>query len=221
MSNPMFHGFKRTLGKLAGASVSKMGDIIIFTTVASWMASSAAQIYGIAVNKNYTHDQKKYMINQEVFDAITNIGLYFSITKSLTLLSSQMVKTAKLAPKSIVEFMRRNGIIENRGKFNFDVTQARNFDKEGMKNTYNAFKCFADAGAATIGGIISSNIITPIIRNNIAAYRQNKYKARNGIGSQNPINKSPITEDKPTAKVQTPIYPRTTFNDFRTRVMSI
>ena len=73
MSNPMFHGFKRTLGKLAGASVSKMGDIIIFTTVASWMASSAAQIYGIAVNKNYTHDQKKYMINQEVFDAITNI----------------------------------------------------------------------------------------------------------------------------------------------------
>ncbi len=211
---------KKTLGRLAGASITKMGDVIIFTTVAGWLASSAAQIYGISVNKNYKHEQKKYMINQEVFDAITNICLYFSITKSLTMLSSLMVKTAKLAPKSIVDFMRRTNIIDNRGKLGFDITQARDFNKEGLRGKYNAFKCFADASAATIGGIVSSNIITPIVRNQVAAHRQNKYKAKLEKLSNNTefttLDNFPKAVNNPQQAL-----PRHTFNDFKSRVLSI
>lgn len=214
----LLNGFKRTLGRLAGASTTKMGDIIIFTSVAGWMASSAAQVYGIATNKNYTHEQKKYMITQEVWDAITNIGLYFGITKSMTWITSQMVKSAKLAPKSIIDFMRRTGIAQNRGVFGFDITQARGFEQAGLRSTYNAFKCFADASAATIGGVISSNIITPVIRNQIAAYRQNKYKARN-MANMNNVEQP----QQPTAP-KTPVntYPqRTSFDAYKSRVLSV
>lgn len=214
----LLNGFKRTLGRLAGASTTKMGDIIIFTSVAGWMASSAAQVYGIATNKNYTHEQKKYMITQEVWDAITNIGLYFGITKSMTWITSQMVKSAKLAPKSIIDFMRRTGIAQNRGVFGFDITQARGFEQAGLRSTYNAFKCFADASAATIGGVISSNIITPVVRNQIAAYRQNKYKARN-MANMNNVEQP----QQPTAP-KTPVntYPqRTSFDAYKSRVLSV
>ena len=214
----LLNGFKRTLGRLAGASTTKMGDIIIFTSVAGWMASSAAQVYGIATNKNYTHEQKKYMITQEVWDAITNIGLYFGITKSMTWITSQMVKSAKLAPKSIIDFMRRTGIAQNRGVFGFDITQARGFEQAGLRSTYNAFKCFADASAATIGGVISSNIITPVVRNQVAAYRQNKYKARN-MANMNNVEQP----QQPTAP-KTPVntYPqRTSFDAYKARVLSV
>ena len=215
MNMAMFNGLKHNLGRLAGASTTKMGDIIIFTTVAGWIASSAAQIFGIATNKNYTSDQKKYMINQEIFDAATNIGLYFGITKSLKGLSSLMVRSAKLAPKSIVDFMRRNGISGNRGRIDFDITQARGFDEAGLKGTYDAFKCFADASAATIGGIISSNIITPIVRNGIASYRQNKNKP-----ATTEPNAPQVIIPKPPV-LNPVVTPRHTFDDYRTRVMSI
>ena len=205
---PMLPLLKHQLGKLAGASSSKMGDILILTSIAGWFASSAAQIFGIAVNKNYTHDQKKFMITQEATDALTNIVLYFGVTKSLTALTSHMVKTGKLAPKSIVQFMRDNKLLPFRGQFGFDITKATGFEQAGLRGAYNGFKCFAEAAAATIGGVISSNIITPVVRNSYASYRQNKYKE----------------------KFSTPIYgyqngtfkpQRHTFEDYRNRVLSI
>ena len=192
---------KKCLSSIAHASTSKMGDIIIFTSVAGWMASSAAQIFGISRNKNYTNEQKKYMINQETFDALTNIGLYFGITKSCTLLSSKLVSSTKIAPRSVLSFMNKKGLLKNRGNFDFDITKNIDFQhSKGLKSKYDAFKCFADATAATIGGIISSNIVTPLVRNSIAAHRQNKYK--NNIGE---INKSGV-ENKNNIAPQKNIY---------------
>lgn len=215
MSMTMLHGFKRSLGRLAAISTTKMDNIIIFTSIAGWAASAAAQIFGIASNKNYSHEQKKYMINQELFDAGTNIMLYLGITKPLTFLASQMVKTAKLAPKSIIDFMRRTNIVKNRGKYGFDITQAKGFDAAGLRGKYNAFKCFAGATAATIGGVISSNIITPIVRNKIAAYRQNKYIERRDLYN------AQLNKTNNNTLIQRPLYttPRHSFDDYRARIM--
>lgn len=211
MSN-MWPLIKKQLGKLAGASSAKMGDIIILTSIAGWLASSAAQIIGIALNKDYSHEQKKFMITQESADALTNIALYFGVTKSLTALSSHMVKTGKLAPRSIADFLNRTGLNSRRGTYGFDVTKAPGFTQAGLRGIYDGFKCFTDATAATIGGIISSNILTPIVRNNIASYRQNQYKERmkmlNNPAGNNIPNKSYTTE-------------RHTFNDYRNRVLNI
>ena len=207
----IINGIKRSLSRLALTSNNQIKNIIVFGSVAGWMASSAAQIYGIATNKNYNKKQKKYMIKQEIFDAGTNIALYLSVTKSFSALSSYMVKTGKLAPKSIVEFMRRNGVMANRGKDGFDVTQVKDFDKEGLKGLYNSFKCFADTTATIIGGVVSSNIITPIVRNRFAARRQNNYD--DNMGSIDTAKKQ--TTQKPAINT-----PRHTFDDFRSRTMN-
>ena len=210
---------KPQLGKLAGASLVKMGDIIILTSIAGWFASSAAQVIGIALNKNYTREQKKFMIAQEVADCVTNIGLYFAVTKSLTSLTSHMVKTGKLAPKSIAEFLRTNNLVGRRGRFGFDVTQAAGFSEAGLTSAYNTFKGFTDAAAATVGGIISSNILTPIVRNYFASKRQNKYKAKMQM-TENPV--SPVANS--ASKAPNPVYQnyqRHTFNDFRRHAMRV
>lgn len=207
--------FKQQLTKLAGASVAKMDDIIIFTTVAGWIASSAAQIYGIATNKNYSREQKKYMINQEVFDAGTNIALYFGLTKSLTALSSKLVKTGKLAPRSIVDFMSKNKLLKYRGKFDFDLTKLKSFENSGLQGQFNAFKCFANVTAATIGGIISSNILTPIVRNHFAAHRQNKFKKQRFEMYKAQV---PVAKVEPTGQIITPHH---SFDDFRRQAMRI
>ncbi len=209
---------KRQLGQIAGASVVNMGNIIIFTSIAGWFASSAAQIIGIALNKNYTKDQKKFMITQEAADCITNIGLYVAATKPLTALASHMVKTGKLAPKSIAEFLRTTNYASQRGKFGFDVTQVPRFNAVGLGPVYNSFKGFTDAATATVGGIISSNILTPIVRNYIASHRQNKYKAKMQQMEANTPNIQVVTP------VQTPdysTYRRPTFDTFRNHSMRV
>lgn len=197
---------QKQLDKIAKASVDKMGDILILTSVAGWLASSAAQLFGIAINKDYSKEQKKFMLFQEGADALINIGSYFAVTKSLTKLSSHLVKTGKLAPKSIVELLEKNNLSSRRGDYNFDVTAVDGFKK--VRKSYNGLKCFADATAALVGGVISSNIITPILRNAYASKRQNSYIEKN----KKPNDVNTIT----------PLYPkRHTFNDFRTTVMSI
>lgn len=195
--------FQRQLDRIAKASTTNMGDVLIFTSVAGWIASSAAQIVGIGLNKNYTKEQKKFMLPQECADAFINIGSFFIVTKSLKSLSSKLVSSGKLAPKKIVEFLESKQLSHKRGDFDFDISQLKM--PKDIKSTYNGFKCFADSTAAVIGGVLSSNIITPILRNNYASHRQNTYLAKN-------------KKDEKPIVISTP---RHTFNDFRKTVLSI
>jgi len=194
---------QKQLDKIAKASAERMGDILIFTSVAGWIASSAAQIFGIATNKNYTKEQKKFMLSQEAADAMINIGSFFAITKSLTKLSSKLVSTAKIAPKQVVNFLKSKNLLSSRGKFDFNVTEVPGF--RNVRPIYNGFKCFADSAAAVTGGIISSNIVTPLLRNEYASHRQNDY-----------LSKTAKPEYKPAIST-----PRHTFDDFKTTSMHI
>jgi hypothetical protein len=177
--------------------------VLIFTSVAGWLASSAAQIIGIAANKSYTKEQKKFMLHQESADALINIGSFFVITKSFKAVSSKLVSTGKIAPKAVVDLLEKNGQHHRRGTFDFDVTSVDNFDK--VKNVYNGFKCFADSTAAVVGGVLSSNILTPILRNEYASHKQKQYIALQ--------NKTP--------KNTTINTPRHTFSDFTHGTLSV
>jgi len=199
--------FNKFLDGLAGASISNMGNLLVFTSVCAWIASSAAQIFGIATNKNYSNAQKKFMISQEMADAGVNIGTYLLFTQPLVLLSSKLVSTGKLAPKEIVSFMRKTNTISRRGDWTFDVTMNDNFSS--VKNTYDMFKGFTGSVAAVAGGIISSNVITPILRNKIASRRQNKYLV-NKPSVEMPAANPATNPTKPAIKT-----PRHTFEEFR------
>ena len=205
---------KKQLDNIARASADNMGDVLIFTSVAGWLASSAAQIIGIAVNDKYTKDQKKFMLPQEMADAAINIGSFLLFTTSLKALSSKLVSTGKLAPKKVVEFLKARGLEKQRGKFNFDVTLAEGFNE--VRQSYTGFKNFSDSAAAVIGGIISSNIVTPILRNEYASYKHNKYlkTKKQEFPTYLNTNTTSFTENKPENTQKTPLK-TTTFDVFR------
>ena len=54
----------------------------------------------------------------------------------------------------------------------FNISKLLTGDLEAIKPDYNKFKGGLDVIATTAGSILSCNIVTPIIRNNIAANRQ-------------------------------------------------
>jgi hypothetical protein len=153
---------------------------------------------------------------------LTNILLYLGITTPLIGLTSMMVRTGKLAPRSIVNFLNRAGAMSGRGKIGFDVTKVPGFNEvKGLSSAYNAFKCFADASAAVVGGIISSNIITPIVRNKIAAYRQNKFKQERNAKLMMTEVSNPVPRDTVAQRGTYISTPSHRFEDYKRHVLSI
>lgn len=195
--------FKNILDRLATVSCGNMGKILVATSIFGWLASSAAQILGILVNDKYTKKQKKFLVPQEMMDALTNIGAYLAITLPLRKGIGKCVSTGKIASSKILKFMNQKGLLEKRGKLDFNITQHPDFGN--IQSSYLKFNGFTDAAAAITGGVISSNIITPIIRNKYASRKQRLYQEM-----QN--------NEKPANTTYTKPY---RFDDFRSHVLSI
>ena len=187
---------QKGLDIIANQSTYNTANILIFLSAGAWLASSLAQVVGIYNNKNYTKEQKSFMIPQELADAAVNIGAFLLLTTSLKSLTTKMVETGKLTPKSIQKFLGEKGLLSERGKFDFNVTRVEGFQE--YRQTYNNFKTVAESTAAIVGGIISSNIVTPILRNKIAAKRKDRMieKLNN---KENPVQpKTPANTQRPT-----------------------
>lgn len=148
-----------------------IGSVLIWTTIAGWIASSAAQIIGIKRNSKYSNEQKKFMINQELGDATINILSYFILTMPLKMFSSKLVSTGKVIPTSMRNLIIRKGNGKKLGKVNFNIKDLPYFS--GIEKPYNSFNNFMSTSATVLGGTVASNIITPILRNRFAAHRQN------------------------------------------------
>jgi hypothetical protein len=212
--------FKKILNFIAEQSTFNTANVLIFTTSAGWLASSLAQIAGIYRNKNYSKQEKSFMIPQEFADACVNIGSFLLVTKSLKSITSKMVQTGKLAPKSIVNFLSSKGLEAERGKFDFNVTEVEGFHKH--RQTFNNFMTMAESTAAIVGGVLSSNIITPILRNKIASKRKDRVINMLPQDDTTMVIK-PTNVSIPTSKPTT-LYPPTqrhTFNDFKTTSMRV
>lgn len=207
---------KRFLDFVADKSSNDTAGILIMLTSAGWLASSLAQIAGIYFNKNYTKEQKSFMIPQELADAVVNIGSFLLITKSLKALTTKMVDTGKLIPNSIRRFLVKNGMGSEIGKFGFNITEVEGFNK--YNSIYNNFKMASESTAAILGGIFSSNILTPILRNKIAAKRKDMLLKHLG-GKTEDVKETglDITDSSGNngADVTTSYPCRHTFEDFR------
>jgi len=183
--------------------------MLIATTILGWVASSTAQVLGIIKNDKYSKEQKNFMINQEIGDAMINIGTFFIITTPIKKLASKMVSTGKLLPKSLQRILIKNNDGPNLGKLDFKVID-RPYLSQDMKKTYNSFHNFMSTSSAVLGGIISSNIVTPILRNKYAAKRQHKLQD---------IQK-PIDNQKPNINTINTKY-TSTFSQFKKHNLSI
>lgn len=147
-----------------------VGKMLIHTGVVGWILSSAAQVSAIVINDKLSKKDKMYMIPQEIADAAVNILSFYLITQSFKSIGSKLVNTGRWLPASVRTFLTNNKI-SNVGKKNFDVITQGNLPNDVMQKFTN-FRDGMDVICTTTGSILSCNIVTPIIRNEIAARRQ-------------------------------------------------
>ncbi len=131
---------KKIITNLAGDNAK----FLFLTAAIGWFLASAAQTFGIVVNKKIDKEDKNFLIPQEICDGLVNIGLYTVITAPL------IKQTEKLIDKGIISF------------------------KNIQKNTpeFDNLKNGARVVASLVGAVLSCNILTPIVRNKLSGIAQ-------------------------------------------------
>ena len=153
------------------------GKMLIHTGVVGWVISSAAQVFAIGINDKISNKQKAFLIPQEIADAAVNILSFYAITQSCKSLASALVRTGKIIPASVFKELKAKNLLDKRGKIDFNIFKDVDFTEETSKNL-KKFTNGIDFSAATLGAIVSCNIVTPLIRNHIAANRQQVMMAK-------------------------------------------
>ena len=176
------------------------GKMLIHTGVVGWILSSAAQVVAILINDKIPKKQKMYMIPQEIADAGVNILSFYLITQTFRGLTSKLVNTGRLLPKGVRNFLVKNNIADV-GKKSFDVLKNGKLTPE-LVESFTNFKNGMDVVATTVGSVLSCNIVTPIVRNEIAANRQKK-----SIEKMEKITNQPLTQH---SVVSVPYFSRPT-----------
>ena len=167
---------KTIIGDFIYTNLSKdLGTMLIVTGCVGWVLSSIAQIASIAMNDKIPSSQKKFLIPQEASDAAFNILGFLAITTSLKYVAGKLVSTGKVLPKKVVKFLEQNGFKDKIGSLDFNIPRdVPNF--ENVKDIYNKCSNFMTSSAAVVGSVVSTNLVTPIFRNNYAAKMQHHYK---------------------------------------------
>lgn len=151
--------------------------MLIWTGVAGWTLSSLAQIGAILFNPKISDEQKGFLVPQETADAVVNIGSFFLITQMSKRIVSKLFSTGKFAPEKVKQYLElnKNKYKDKIGKIDFDLDEVLKKDKLFPKDEYYSCKNFGTTVATVGAGIFSSNIVTPIIRNNMASQMQKDY----------------------------------------------
>ena len=170
------------------------GNMIIATGIAGILLSTFAQTLAISFNKKYSLSQKSFMIPQELTDGIASAIALFIISKPIRALGVKFASTGKVLTKEMKTYMEKNNLLKERGNINFDFSKSVNNIMEKIKsseeyiksptkdvflkehndilNQYEIIKDSTSAITTTAGSIISTALITPLIRNYTASYYQ-------------------------------------------------
>lgn len=170
-----FETFKNYMAKHYG---NNMGKMLIHTGVVGWALSAAAQVAAIVTNDKITPKEKMYLIPQELADAAVNIASFYLITQTCKSVVSKGLTRGKILRKSIRDHLELNKI-PNVGKKGFDVLRDGKLTPE-LEKDFNKFCNGVDFAATTAGSILSCNIVTPVIRNEIATHKQKKHMTKYG-----------------------------------------
>ena len=172
--NKMFQTFLEWMYKNFSKDASKM---LIFTGVAGWTLSSLAQVGAIIFNNKISNDKKGYLIPQELADAAVNIGSFFLVTLATKKTVAKLFSTGKFACKDVKAFLNKNKELYSKkiGKLDFDLDDVLKVTPEFPRDSYYTSKNFGTTLATIGAGVVSSNIITPIIRNSMATKMQKSY----------------------------------------------
>ncbi len=173
----MANFLQKILKVVADKFSTDASGMLIWTGVAGWGLSSLAQICGIAFNKKIPKEQKSFLIPQEIADAAVNVGTFFLITQSVKWSVSKLFQTGKFAPEAVRKYLQKNKDLyaDKIGKLDFSLDKVLKKNKDFPKDEYYACKNFYTTVATVGAGVLSSNIITPLIRNYSASKMQKTY----------------------------------------------
>lgn len=128
----------------------------LFATAAiGWILASAAQTFGILQSKELTKEDKKFLVPQEIADGAANIAMYAAVTTNLMKIAEKSCRPRLNGAAPFISLKDAAGNV-------LDYTSnAAVYAKMGRN---------LKTGAAILGGIISTCILTPIVRNAAAAF---------------------------------------------------
>ncbi len=147
--------FKRALSSLYEkfAKNDNTARLIIVASTGCMILASIANLIGISIDKKTSKEEKLYLLPQEAADGILNIGLYYFCSEAMRKAAVKAIDSGKILFKDVA-------------KNSPEFVKGR----EGVALV-----------ASIVGSIVSSNIITPIIRNAIGARAQSKLMKEKGI----------------------------------------
>ena len=172
------------------------GAMILMTSMLGIAMSSVAQTFAILLNDKYSISQKAFMAPQELTEGCITVLSMFLITKPIQKITKQYTKMGKILSKDLIQYAEKNHLLSERGKLNFDFGESiksiingiensdkfirsSEVDKAKMlaehKDAIHSFHSLEDSTSAittTAGSILSTALISPLLRNYSASYYQ-------------------------------------------------
>lgn len=205
------------------------GKMLLIVGSMGWVFSSIAQVTAIVINNKIPEEQKKFLIPQEISDAAVNITSFIIFTRSFTKFGEKFVKSGKIATSELREIYKQK-IIDGKSvnsliSKDFNISELHQITDKSHKDynekfseTYFKFADGVSFVSSVIGSIISCNIVTPILRNKIAAYFQKQAIAQENMKSNNMVQPA-----SPTTFLTQPAVPaqnRTSIEDYKSKIMN-
>lgn len=206
--------FNKIKEKAFGKFSKGLGSMLIATSAAGWALASTAQIFGILKNDKYSKEEKGFLVRQEIADASLNILTFCAITTGFKNLSRKLIDSGKIVTPKIENFCKKQDIDLSQPKTSLSkivnekidtvVKNIQTAKETGMgdlktlrheRNSLRAFKNRTlmpfESGAEVVGtlggGILASNVITPICRNKIAAASYKKQQNQQAYQTTYPV----------------------------------
>lgn len=176
MSNTPFN--KKIANYVYKEFAGKPGKFLTYVGIIGWIASSVSQTVAIITNDKIPEAQKKFLIPQELSDAAVNIISFAIITSSFTKFGEGLVKSGKLASKELRHSLKNLNLDSKVCTKGFDISnlpQVKELDPAYDDKFAKSYFKIADGVSfisSTLGSVISCNLVTPFLRNKIAANRQ-------------------------------------------------
>jgi len=154
---------QKILNKAMDTYKNDFSKALLHTGVVGYTTSSAAQLGAIAINKETSKENKKYMMIQESTEGIINTVMFYTVCKYIKDKTEALLKSGELAPKSVAE-LKGMQKVEDVDEF------LKKFGSKAQKAIQDMakFKPFATNASALLAGLMACNIITPVTRNIVA-----------------------------------------------------
>ena len=151
--------------------------MLVITGTIGWGLSSLAQVGAVLFNPRIKKEQKGFLVPQALLDAAVNIGCFLATTQSAKKIISKLASTGKIAPTSVRAFLNKNKDLygDKVGKLSLDLDEVIKQNPKFPKESYYTYKNYVTTMGTIGASILSSNIVTPIIRNSMASDMQKKY----------------------------------------------